>query len=221
MYYRFFAPLVVMAATVSSHAAMNWHGSLVTWNAATGGAAMTEDFSSFAADTQFRTQSVAINGGTLMQVGTDHAFRNFIDVPPTSLTDNNGTTHASMFVDADPTSDPTTVVLTFDTPQSDFGFETWGAAGSEGAIVSVYVGNTFLGAEVLPTGNAQFTGFEIISGPWADRVVFSSLSGNGNPASGEGFGMDNLVYARAIPEPATLGIMALGAATAWRRRKRG
>jgi len=206
--------------TVSANAAIIWLSDIGSWNASTGGAAMTEDFSGFGVDTQFRSQSVAINGGTIRQLGTDHGFRNTIDVPSLDFSDNNGTANASMFVDKDPTTSPTTVEILFDTPQSGFGFNAWGARDGEGVAVQAYNGNTFIGAAGVLPGDGIFHGFIIPDGPLVDRVVFVAVSGNGTPASGEGFGMDNLVYADAVPEPATMALLGLGAAAVLRRRNR-
>lgn len=208
----------VVTTSVSANAAINWHTSLGSWNTATGGASIAEDFSSFGVDTQFRTQSVTINGGSLGQMGLDGAFRNMIDVPATQFTDNNGTAHASMFVQGD--APDTTVQLTFDANQTAFGFESWGATGGEGATLDVFNGATLVGSMDLTGGNGDFLGFDLTGGDQATHVVWRAATANGQPLGGEGFGIDNFVYGQPVPEPATMIALGLGAAAILRRRSR-
>jgi len=218
MRFRILAITVIACSAVGANAAINWHSTLASWNAATGGATMSEDFSGFTTDTQFRTQSVAITGGALSQMGDDYAFRNEVDVVPTQFSDNNGTAHASMFVDGD--ANATRARLTFTVGSTAFGFESWIGSVGEGGAFDVYNGATLLGTMNITTGGGDFLGFDLTGGDFATHVEWRSQAGNNTPGSGEGFGTDNYVYGQPVPEPTTMTLLGLGAAAILRRRSR-
>ena len=67
--------------------------------AAAGQISFTENFESFAVDTQFRTATVQAHGFTLRQILLNRNFRNVIDVRPLEFFDNNGTRSASLFTE--------------------------------------------------------------------------------------------------------------------------
>jgi len=211
------AIVAIASSAVGAHAAINWHTTLGSWNTATGGATMTEDFSGFTTDTQFRTQSVAITGGSLSQMGTDYSFRNSVDAIPTTFPDNNGTANASIFADGDGN---TRARLTFTAATTAFGFESWINTVGEGAVFDVYNGATLLGSMAISTGDGDFLGFDLTGADVATHVEWASAGANGTGGSGEGFGTDNYVYGQPVPEPATMVALGLGAAAIMRRRAR-
>jgi uncharacterized repeat protein (TIGR01451 family) len=172
-----------------------------TWLAAIGGTPdVEEDFQGFTVDTPFRTSPLTISMGTMAQVGLDQAFRNEVDAPPFQFTDNNGTTHASCFVnfaDAGPGSE-TNVELTFTSPVSAWGADFNGVLGGELLAVDVDgTEQTILGT-LLPTANDTFLGFVATAGEQIDKVIFRSQNQNVG-GGGEGFGSDN--YAAVFGQP--------------------
>lgn len=184
------------------------------WLAAIGGTPdIEEDFQGFTVDTSFRTAPLAISMGTIAQVGLDQLFRNEVDVAPFQFSDNNGTTHASCFVnfpDAGPGSE-TNVEITFSAPVSAWGADFNGILGGELLAVDVNgTEQTVLGT-LLPTAGDTFLGFVATAGEEVDLVIYRSQ--NQNPGGGgEGFGSDNYAANFAAPdEPAipTMGSLGL------------
>lgn len=215
-----FLPAAVLVAA-SSHAQLVWYGTRLGWDAARPATiAWSENFSGFASDQQFRTQTVAFAGGTLRQTGFNLNFRNLIDVPVLATSDNNGTANASMFTNAGgPGQREAGVTVALSSAVTALGFATWGAASAEGVTVSVYSGSTLLGSRAIGNGSGEFTGFVLGPGQTADSLTFSSttmISGN----TGEGFGLDDIsATTQPVPEPgALLGIGVALVGLSWRRR---
>ena len=148
-----------------------------TWLTAIGGAPdATEDFEGFVADTEFRTQTVALAVGTIEQIGTDENFRNLVEVPPLQFTDNNGTSHASCFTNAaEPPGNPlgTTVELTFSSPVSAWGADFTGVLGGEFLAVALDADGSIIGT-LTPTSQDQFLGFAAGPGESVTKVILSS-----------------------------------------------
>jgi hypothetical protein len=192
---KFIGGLALLALASGAQGAIVVYTTLANWQAAVGPADIAEDFSGFTVDTDFKPAAVAINGGTIGQVGTNTAaFRNLIDVPPLAFTDNNGTTHASSFTNFDePTFPKINVELVFTTPVSAYGWQTWGAASGEMVDVDVVdTGGTVLATIQLANGLGDFRGFNATAGEQIGKLVFRSRNltlGQG----GEGFGLDNLI----------------------------
>lgn len=163
------------------------------WLAAIGGAPdAQEDFQGFAVDTPFRAAPVTIAIGTIGQAGLDQAFRNEVDAPPFQFTDNNGTTHASCFVnfaDAGAGSE-TNVEIVFSQPVTAWGGDFYGVLGGELLAVDVDGTQEVILGTLLPTAQDTFLGFVADAGEQIDLVIFRSQ--NQNPGGGgEGFGADN------------------------------
>ncbi|MBU0640340.1 MAG: PEP-CTERM sorting domain-containing protein [Planctomycetes bacterium] len=191
--------------------------SRAAWEAAVGSADFVEDFAGFSVDTDFKYMVVDCNGFGITQTGYDYAFRNFIDVPPFTYTDNGGTTHASSYVNhAETGIDATNVEMRFDMPVFAWGARFYGAAGLE-----------LLDAQLVDSGGAVLDTLQILNGdsffgfvsdPMMDvatvRLVARNLSGG---SGGEGFGMDDVMGAY-VPEPASLSLLALGGLVLLRRR---
>jgi hypothetical protein len=183
----FMLPTVTQAAIVQ-------YNDRASWLAAIGGASdVDEDFSGFTVDTIFRSTPVPIAMGTIQQVGFDQVFRNLVDVPPFLYSDNNGTNHASCYVnwpDTGPGSE-TNVEVVFSAPVSAWGADMYGCLGLELLAVDVSGTNdqTILGT-LLPAAQNTFVGFVATAGEQIDMVIFRSqvqVSGTG----GEGFGSDD------------------------------
>ena len=205
----FVGVVLVSLATVAS-AAIVQYDDRSAWEGDAGTVDLSEDFEGFNVDTGFQTP-LAIGVGSIdEEIGVD-AFRNFVDVPPFMFTDNNGTKHASSFVnfvEASPsishapgdeeTPEPTgelqtfgtTVRITFSSSVSAFGADFSGVLGGELLAIDVIgVGDVVLGT-LLPANNNTFLGFVADGGESVESVLFRSqnLSSGGG---GEGFGMDN------------------------------
>lgn len=214
------AAVAVGFCASSATAALVFTNSLATWNAQVGPASASEDFQGFGSDTSFRTSAVALAGGmSLAQVGTDQSFRNYIDTNPFQFGDNNGTTHASMYVDLE---GPTGVNLTLANAADGIGFNLYGHAGGERLVLSFFdVFNNLLFTGMTAGGDGFF-GFYATAGEQLGRVEFRGR-GNGQFGSGEGFGMDDIVlsYAQAVvPLPSAAGLSALGLTLVAARRRR-
>jgi uncharacterized repeat protein (TIGR01451 family) len=163
------------------------------WLAAIGGTPdAQEDFQGFAVDTLFRAAPVTIAIGTIGQAGLDQAFRNQVDAPPFEFTDNNGTTHASCFVnfpDAGAGSE-TNVEIVFSQPVTAWGGDFNGVLGGELLAVDVDGSQEVILGTLLPAAQDTFLGFVADAGEQIDLVIFRSQ--NQNPGGGgEGFGADN------------------------------
>jgi hypothetical protein len=226
-------PLVIVS---TASAAIVQYDDRTSWEAAVGGPGdATEDFSSFTVDTDFRAAPVALTLGTIQQEGFDAAFRNFIDVPPLTYTDNNGTNHASSFVnsaeagpgtppptgagneDTPPDSAPeqgtpaTTIRVAFPGPVTAWGGDVYGALGLELLAVDVLgAGDTVL-ATLIPAANNTFIGFVADGGEQVTSVMFRSqtlVPGSG----GEGFGLDDMAIASGggqVPASSNVGLAVL------------
>lgn len=191
----------------SMHGAVVFFTDRTVFLTATGTPSFTEDFQGFTSDASFRTAPLTIGGGVIQQEGLNAAnFRNFVDVAPFDLTDNNGTNHASLFVDFPEGASPGTQVrLTFASPNLAFGSDTSQGTIAEGAVLEVFNGAVLLGSQPVSNTASAFLGYSLTGGDVATSVRFRSASltpGN----TGEGFSIDNLlgVDARnglAVPEP--------------------
>ena len=203
--------LIVPAA---AHAAIVQYDDGAAWLAAAGGTTdLDEDFEGFAADTLFRLAPVNISMGTLAQVGVDLEFRNLVETPPFEFTDNNGTNHASCFVNYPEggTGTETNVELVFNDPVMAWGAEFTGVLGGEFLAIDVNGAEQTIIGTLLPAANDTFLGFVADAGEEIDMVIFRSQ--NDNPGgAGEGFGADNFgaVLAAAQPPPPEPAIPTLG-----------
>ncbi len=182
-----------------------------TWEAAAGPLGFAEDFSGFAQDASFRTTPVALNGMTIQQLGTG-SFRNIVDAGSVEedfdFTEHNGTSHGSLFTNADGAG--VRVQILFDLPNVAFGFESWIAHDTEGALLEVFDGASLLGSQALSNDFGGFLGYVLTGGDSATAALFRSetlIAGS----VGEGFGLDNLA-GTPVPEPGSAGLLGLGLA---------
>lgn len=215
---------LIAAAAVGASAQVSWFANENSWsNNLVHPVSWTEDFSGFTADQSFVNSPVAIAGGSFSQVGTGIAFRNLVDVPPIATSDNNGTAHASMFVNGGgPGEIRIDVALNLTSAVSALSFRTWGAATSEGTTVQLFSGGTMIGSQNISNGNNRFTGF-VVTGNTVDRIVFVARTTVPGTA-GEGFGLDDIKASTApVPEPGLLlgsGIAILGIVRGRKLRRR-
>ena len=188
------------------------------WELATGGATFIEDFNTFVQDTQYRTQVVAVAGFTLQQIGDNPGeFRNLVDVHPFLQNDNNGTPHASNYVNFPEGGSPgTSVVLTMDSATLGFGGELFGAGGAgEGEELNWEIQLRGGGGVVVFEAPADgFFGVYTTENDFFTEVRFVARDLNPG-AGGEGFGFDNVVG--AVPEPSVLLLLTAGGLLAFRR----
>jgi hypothetical protein len=217
-------------------AAIVQHDTLSSWETAIGGPGnLSEDFEGFVVDTDFRLNPVDLSLGTIVQDGYDAGFRNFVDVPPFTYTDNGGTNHASSFVNAfeaspaywpepgagDIDTPPdaqmpefvlpaTNVRVMFTGPVNGWGAQFYGCLGAELLAIDVLgPGDTVL-ATLLPANTNGFCGFTTSAGEVAMGVLLHSQTVN--PGSGgEGFGMDDMVAETGggggVPATTTTGLV--------------
>jgi len=208
--HRFFIGLVLLSIATVASAAIVQYDNRSAWEGDAGTVDLSEDFEGFNVDTPF-VNPLAIGVGAISQELVDAAFRNFVDVPPFMFTDNNGTKHASSFVNhieaspgishapadaetAPPTAElqtfGTNVRITFSSPVSAFGADFSGVLGGELLAIDVIgAGDVVLGT-LLPANNDTFLGFVADAGESVESVLCRSQ--NLSPGSGgEGFGMDN------------------------------
>ncbi len=162
-----------------------------TWLTAAGGSTdFDEGFSSFGMDTDFRLVPVVATGFTIQQMGVDEFFRNYIDATPFTFSDNNGTNHASCFVNTD---GATTVELLFDSPINAWFADFTGICGLELLDVELFFvggGSTILQVCAGP----QNTGFGVLSSAPEGPIEKVQFRGRNNEpgGGGEGFGLDNI-----------------------------
>jgi hypothetical protein len=219
--------LVLCCAPQFARATLTTFTSRSDWQTAVAAAGLSiqynEGFESFSSDTPFRMAPVNVNGQfTLSQAGTDQVFRNLIDVPPFDFTDNNGTKHASLYTNFGTATTGTFVNMTFSTP-----IEAWGGDFSQDTLLELLnmnvnsVSSAVLNTYQIPdTAGATFF-FGFVGQP-ADTVGSLTFLSRTNVAgsSGEGFGLDNVTVAAAVPEPTTLVLLFAGIAALLVTRRR-
>lgn len=197
---------------------------------ASGGTNFLVDFSGFAVDTPFRDAPVDLGPFTIGRSTGTSTFRNTIDVAPFMFTDNNGTAHASLFVDGD---DGLTVTLGFVPGATAFGGSFIGTVGGE--LLSVRLATSDGQMQVFDIsgaiGNMGF--FGVVADPNVTilSATFFATTSNGSPA-GEGFSLDDVVVRVGaapmappmappmVPEPASVGLLGLGVLGLLARRRR-
>ena len=94
---RIFVGIVLLSIATVASAAIVQYDNRGSWEGAAGTVDLSEDFEGFNVDTSFASP-LAIGVGSIQQELLDAGFRNFVDVPPFQFGDNNGTKHASSFV---------------------------------------------------------------------------------------------------------------------------
>jgi hypothetical protein len=216
------AAAMLAATSPVTLAAVNPFTDRTSFNAAVGGAQVTEDFSSFPVDTPFRTAPVPANGFVLSQEGAQANFRNLVDVPPVAQADNNGTANASSYTNfPEGTAPGTQVRISFPVPVRAFGADFYNTTLSEGLVLDVFAGTNSLGSFPIPLVAQGFTFFGVAGNAGENITSVLLRSQSLTPGTGgEGYGMDDVAVA-LIPEP-TAGtlVAALGSILLARRGRR-
>jgi len=188
------------------------------WQSAVAAAGLSvqynEGFDNFASDTSFHMAPLNVNGHfTLSQSGDDQVFRNLIDVSPLGFADNNGTKHASLYTNFGTATTGTFVNMAFSSP-----IIAWGGDFSQDSLLELLNLNVNSPAnavmtiyQIPDTANGTFF-FGFIGQPSAavGSLTFlsrSDVAGTG----GEGFGLDNVTVATAVPEPVGWSLLTIGA----------
>lgn len=217
---------IVFASQAS--AAINTFTDRTAWEATLpGGAPQTvEDFEGFTQDTEFRSAPLSIAVGSIAQVGIDEGFRNQVDVAPLEFTDNNGTNHASCFVNfPEGGGAGTNGEISFGQPVSSWGADFEGVLGGELLLVAIDANGTEVGTISPPSNTGVFMGFTATAGEQVTKVILRSQTLNPGGA-GEGFGMDNIGIVRDFGEPTVvptmhpIGLMILVGFVGWITRRR-
>ena len=196
------------------------YASRAAWVAAAGPATGGEDFEGFLNDVDFSLGSTSLPNGFSLSHAGGETFRNLIDAPPVTFGESgNGTSAASLFVDADGAS-PDVVTLTLDDPAFAIGFDLvdLGGGSGEGSVITL-LGSPGATATslALPSDSSRFVGFAATAGDFITGVVFSGR-GNGSVGAGEGFFLDNVAFV-TIPEPAAATLVVAGLLAELRRRR--
>lgn len=209
-------------------AAIDTYTDRTAWEATLPGGTpqIVENFEGFTQDTEFRSGPLSIAVGSIAQVGVDTGFRNEVDVAPFQFTDNNGTTHASCFVNFPEGGNAgTNVEISFDQPVSSWGADFEGVLGGEFLVVAIDANGSELGTISPPSNTGVFMGFTATAGEQVTKVILRSQTLNPGGA-GEGFGMDNIGIARDFGEPTAvptmhpIGLMILVGLVGWITRRR-
>ncbi len=175
-----------------------------SWEAAVGGSFSEETFNSFTVDTSFNGSSVDVGDFTLNGTSQFSGFQQ-IDFPPITASSSLNIDGTTQIVAA--TGSSSSFTFTFDAPTTAFG----------ASFNELNSNNTRLRADSdvvpnLPTVNGGTPGggfFGFVADGEFTTLNFDSITG-----SGDGFGMDNVVYASssaAVPfefSP-TLGLLAV------------
>ena len=206
---RGIAAAATLAVASQASAVIVTFNTRAAFDAAVGGGQLSENFSGFAADTEFRTVPVAANGFVIQREGVDTTnFRNLIDVPPLAFTDNNGTANASSYTNAAEGASPGAQVrISFPVAARAFGADFYNTTIGEGLVLEAFSGAASLGSFPIPLVANGGAFFGVAGNAGESITSFQLRSQNLTPGSGgEGYGMDDVAVA-LIPEPAA-GILA-------------
>ncbi len=206
------AAVLVSAISATAQAGITVYTDRGSWLAAAGVLDFSEDFSGFGTDTEFRTTTVAANGFTLQQAGSNFwDFRNLVETPPFDFTDNNGTNHASCFVNQDITNGDTSILVTPDADLLAWGADFYRCAGAE-TLDIVLDGVLY---QPSWTNDIDFFGF-VATPDSAVSLIELTARMYINDGTGEGFGMDDVEG--VFPAPSVLALLGLGLVARTRRR---
>ena len=186
----------VLGSASSVMAGVTTYSNRDSWEGAAGAPTVSVDFEGFVADQSFQVSPVAMDGFTLQQTSGVRDFRNIIDTPPFLFTDNNGTNHASMFVEGD---EPVEATVTLDDPAKGWAAYFVGTDGGERVDLIVYLDDGSSDRVQLPdisTSSEQF--FGVVAGARQKIVSIRFVARTaGGTVGGEGFTMDKVLASPA------------------------
>lgn len=182
---------LVVPSTVSAQ--ITTYTDRTTFEAAAG-TTITETFNSFTTEEAFHTNPVDAGDFTISMTGPINDGFNFIDIPPHQDTWAfiDGTTSMNVFL-----KKTGKLIFTFDTPIKAFGAD-FRAFNDNANRVKFIVNGTSFNPPV--SGNDQNTFFGFTS-----TSQFSVVEMHADFGVNDSFGMDNVTYASAVPEPGFLG----------------
>lgn len=205
------------------HASLTLYSDRATWASAANPTG-SEDFNSFTADTQFRTQSVAVNN---MLISGSGSIYNYILAVPTQLIIDQQRIDSSPFILGHVRTDPNSNTISnirfdFSTPVYAWGADFRGIGNSiNNSRINVFGSNAELQGSIATSSadnsSLQFIGFTS-SAPVESVLIVNTVN------SADVFGMDNVQFSiTAVPEPTSIagfGMLTIGFAVLRLRKSR-
>lgn len=207
--------------TSSANATVVQYLDRASWSSAVGAVSGTEDFNGFTSDTQFRTQTVALNGMTVSAGVSQHhgASANIIDVATFEFSDGfaiDSTPYLLADIELAESGGelvPINLRFNFNNPLSAWGADLTSFPTASTVLVEVFGPNLadppLASFQYFPSGpgsEIDFFGFHVTDGLLADHIVFSI----GDASGYETFGMDNIAFVSAVPTPAAAWLFGSG-----------
>jgi len=194
------------ALTGGANAALSLYENAASFNSSTASLA-TETFDSFTTEDSFRTVALDVGPFTLSMTGSTSGGANYIDLAAfvTSYSHINNTNYALVHP-----YNGGALFITFDTPIKAFGADF--AALNDGLVrTSITVNGQTVSPSSTTTNVTRFVG--VVS-----DTPFTTVQLTSN--TGDFYGIDNVVYGTAVPEPSSSLLICLGGIGMMMRRKR-
>ena len=214
--------LILSSFVHSVNATVVQYTDRAAWSSSVGAITGSEDFNTYTSDTQFRTQTISLNGMTLSASGVSQhhgTLANKIDVAtfefsgvfaidstPYLLADIELEESGGSFI-------PINLRFDFDDPLSAWGADLMSFPTAAIVLVEIY-GSTpasppLASFPYIPSGSTSeidFFGFQVTDEVFADHIIFSIGSASGF----ETFGLDNIDYVSGVPIPGAIWLFSTG-----------